>query len=190
VSTGADAIDPAVARRLGLERRRGLPDPERRLRTDALMGHLEGLTELGGPGRVATYVALADEVDVTAPAERWRAAGWVLHLPRLMGGGEMEFARFGPGDELVANRYGIGEPTGPAVGVADLDVVIVPCVAVDDNGTRVGFGAGYYDRALAATPRPFLVGVAFEVQRFTSIERRPWDVPLDVVVTDAGVLRP
>lgn len=166
--------------------------PERDRRTTGLRRHLAGLAELAGPGKMATYAATADEVDVSPLVDRWRSAGWIVHLPRLVGAGGMEFAVHEPATGLVPNRYGIAEPDASAevVPVASLDLVVVPCVAVDDAGTRVGFGAGYYDRALAEVPRPLLVGVAFEVQRFAAVRRQEWDVPLDVVVTDAGVLRP
>ena len=69
-------------------------------------------------------------------------------------------------------------------------MVVVPCVAVDPSGNRLGFGAGYYDRALAGPSPVIRLGVAFEVQVVDRIEPAPWDVPLDVVVTESRVIRP
>ncbi len=108
----------------------------------------------------------------------------------------MDFVPWEPGSVLEPNRYGIGEPKGDAVAVADLDAVVLPCVAIDDLGNRVGFGAGYYDRALGGLrsgddpARPRLIGVAFDNQRCDAIAAQPWDVSVDVVVTDLVVLRP
>ena len=66
----------------------------------------------------------------------------------------------------------------------------MPCVAVDPDGHRLGFGAGYYDRALAGAAATARIGVAFEVQVVDRLEPAPWDVPLDVVVTEARTIRP
>jgi 5-formyltetrahydrofolate cyclo-ligase len=79
------------------------------------------------------------------------------------------------------------------VGIESIDVIALPCVAVDPAGTRVGFGTGFYDRALAgigelASP-PILVGAAFEAQLLGAIDRRDWDVPLDLVVTEKRTIR-
>jgi 5-formyltetrahydrofolate cyclo-ligase len=106
----------------------------------------------------------------------------------------MAFRPWRPGDELVTNRFGIGEPPAdrrddrPAT---DLDVVVVPCVALDRNGNRLGFGAGFYDRALAAADaQPLTVAVAFGRQVVAELPRREWDVPVGVVLTEDEVIRP
>jgi 5-formyltetrahydrofolate cyclo-ligase len=104
----------------------------------------------------------------------------------------MVFSAWERDTALRPNRFGIGEPAEVApVPVEDLDVVVVPAVAVDRLGHRLGFGAGYYDRALAARgPGTLLVAAVFSVQVVDSITPEPWDVPVDVVVTEAGVIRP
>ena len=83
------------------------------------------------------------------------------------------------------------EPTGGKPGAAsDLDVCIVPTVAFDDAGHRIGMGGGYYDRCFEHLvhrthwSQPKLVGFAFECQRFEHIDPSPWDVPLDYVFTE------
>ncbi len=108
----------------------------------------------------------------------------------------MSFRAWDPGEPTVPNRFGIEEP--PADGRGDLaasalDVVVLPCTAVDRCGRRLGFGAGYYDRALADAGDgrgPLVVCVAFDVQVVGELPVRPWDVPADVVVTETGVRRP
>ncbi len=93
---------------------------------------------------------------------------------------------------LVLNRYGIAEPEPgtPHVTRLSCSLMLVPLVAFDDNGTRMGMGGGYYDRFIGGLPttlRPRLVGVAHEVQRSPSaLPRARWDVPLDDIVTEAG----
>ena len=158
------------------------------------MDRVAALPEVRAAQRVAAYVALPDEVNPSGLWPRLATRSTTLLLPRITAGAErlLEFAEWDGRAPLEANDLGIGEPHGPAVPLADIDVVILPCVAVDDLGTRVGFGAGYYDRTLAGPDegRPSLVGVAFEVQRVDRIAANPWDVPLDIVVTEAGVSHP
>jgi 5-formyltetrahydrofolate cyclo-ligase len=111
----------------------------------------------------------------------------------------MLFAPWADGATRRTNAFGIVEP-GTAAGarpVIGLDVVVLPVVGFDPRGNRLGMGAGYYDRALrrrlergAAWRRPLLVGVAFACQQLDDIPASPWDVPLDLVVTERGVIVP
>ncbi len=99
----------------------------------------------------------------------------------------MEFREYRPGDELESGPVGLHQPASSAVPVdlGHIDVVLLPAVAVDDSGTRLGRGAGYYDRALAGiVSSPTLVAVVHDLQVVDSLDRRPWDVPVDAVVTD------
>lgn len=191
-------IPAGFARRLGLEARRFLTPAERVELSSRIGERVLELDDVGIARSLAGYVALDDEVD---PASIWAARQTAdneeedasLCLPRVTGDG-LEFVPWTVGDPLTTNQFGVGEPTGNGVAVASLDVVVLPCVAVDPAGTRVGFGAGFYDRALgelgtAGSTRPVLVGVAFEVQCLAAIERREWDVPLDIVVTDTRTIR-
>lgn len=95
------------------------------------------------------------------------------------------------------STLGIVEPRhGPLRPVTALDLLIVPLAAFDSAARRTGMGGGFYDRTLAPMAAaggfrgPRLIGLAFEIQRVARIEARAWDVPLDVVVSDAGVYRP
>lgn len=112
----------------------------------------------------------------------------------------MLFCPWQTDDPLTTNRYGILEPT-PAGGVTarQLDLILVPCVAVDRQGNRLGFGAGYYDRALRmpSGPAPWdershtvTIAVAYEFQLLEALATEDWDVPMDLVVTDGAVIRP
>ena len=90
------------------------------------------------------------------------------------------------------NRFGIAEPpaSNPHIQPEDIDAVLAPLVAFDDQGHRLGMGGGYYDRFLprlnAGTP---LIGVAFACQQYEQpLPREAWDVPLHAVVTENGVL--
>ena len=111
----------------------------------------------------------------------------------------MSFVPITPTTDFGINWYGIEEPVTGLRGqkfLRELDTVLVPTVAFDARGHRLGMGAGYYDRAMQrrrdrsrAWRRPLLVGIAFGFQEVAAIEPQPWDVALDMIVTERGVLR-
>ena len=191
----SDWVSASSARTAGLAGRDGL-DADQRLEKGAdLLNHLKGIKSLRAPGRLAVYRSIGSEVDLRTAEAGWRQAGWNLFLPRITALGVMEFVAFEQDSPLAANRYGIDEPDGEAIVPLRLDAVLCPCVAVDSHGTRIGFGAGYYDRALANLPgvagvdRPLLVGLAWDAQVLGRIQLEDWDVPMDLVVTESGILR-
>ena len=105
----------------------------------------------------------------------------------------LKFARWTEQTCLQKNRFGIDEPIdSETIPTKQLDLVLAPLVAFDQQGTRLGMGGGYYDRTfafLAECARPAglkLVGVAYEFQRAILPEPRSWDIPLDAVVTELG----
>lgn len=179
--------------------RRAMDPATRRAAQGSLIEQLLALAELAPPEapapsvRLGLYLATDGEVDLSGAAEELEARGWQVLLPVIGPARSMTFAPWSPGSPVVENRFGVAEPAhddADLVAADALRVVVVPCVAVDRSGHRLGFGAGYYDRALAAATATLRVGVAFEVQVVERIRPEPWDVPLDVVVTESGVLRP
>lgn len=182
----------AELRRSARHARRELPDPLRRRAQEAIAARLLGLPGLSPGRRVGWYLATDGEVDLSGAVPQLVARGVGLHLPVVGPDTSMHFAAWDPELPLRANRFGIGEPVhdpGLELHAADLDAVVVPCVAVDPHGHRLGFGAGYYDRALQGADAT-RIGVVFEVQVATRIEPSPWDVPLDVVLTEEREIRP
>lgn len=107
------------------------------------------------------------------------------------------FAPYGPDTPLKANRFGIPEPDSHPhrfIRPLAVDLILVPLVAFDRNGNRVGMGGGYYDRTLSFLRhrmdwrRPTLMGVAFGFQEAAAIDSRPWDIPLQYIATDSGII--
>jgi 5-formyltetrahydrofolate cyclo-ligase len=111
--------------------------------------------------------------------------------------GRMRFAEWSPGMPLMRNDYGIREPLRADrryVAPGTLEMVLLPLVAFDPLGNRLGMGGGYYDRCfsfLAGRPnrRPVLVGVAYEIQKVKQLDTQAWDIPLSWVITEAGIYR-
>lgn len=139
---------------------------------------------------IAAYNARGSEIDPAPLADALRAKRHPIALPVIMGRGEpLAFRLHNPGDPLVTNAFGIGEP-GPASPFIEPDVVLVPLLAFDARGHRLGTGAGYYDRTLPDLRRqkPVLaVGLAFADQQGPEIPVESHDIRLDRIVTELEV---
>ncbi|MGH8238927.1 MAG: 5-formyltetrahydrofolate cyclo-ligase [Steroidobacteraceae bacterium] len=152
------------------------------------------------PGRrIAVYVSHDSEADPSAIVRLARRNRCELYLPAIADyrHRRMEFRRYARDTRLRPNRYGIGEPARGAaaarIAARNLDLVLVPLVAVDAHGTRLGTGAGFYDRCLQHLRagrrwrRPKLIGLGYEFQRVDQLAARAWDVPLDALITEKGL---
>ncbi len=193
---GEHAVD-ATAHRRSLreqmtERRRALPPPARMAAAQGLRRSLEQLPEYLTDARVAGYWATGGELPLNLVIPPLLARGQRFLLPILAKGKQLHFAPWRDGDPVAPNRYGIPEPVAPHEWFApfQLDLVLVPLLAFDRRGHRLGHGGGYYDRSFAflkeqARPtEPLLVGVAYAFQEVEAFEAEPWDVPLDFVATE------
>jgi len=139
--------------------------------------------------RFAIYWASDGELDTDPIARRLLAARKTVALPVVQSGRRLAFRRYHPATPLMSNRFGIPEPDPYAatpLAAAALDVVMLPLVAFDDRGNRLGMGGGYYDATLANRPRALRIGLAHELQRCDALPSRAWDVPLDAVITESG----
>lgn len=145
---------------------------------------------------IAAYMAVEGEMDPAPFMQHADHEGKQLYLPRLVAGRTrtLQFIRWTPGTRMQPNRIGIPEPTDDkngAIPPEKLDLVLTPLVAFDRHGQRLGTGGGYYDHTFAflksGATRPLLLGLAYEFQLLEHIEPRPWDVPLNGVVTDQQV---
>ena len=142
---------------------------------------------------IACYLAAWDEVDTSAIIERaWRAKKRIF-APVVGTQGLMSFHEMRPETTLTRNHFGLWEPQSDEIILpADIDMVVTPVVAFDEQRNRIGMGGGYFDRAFAFLRgrqywlRPKLVGLAFECQKVEKISPKPWDVPLYRVFSESG----
>jgi 5-formyltetrahydrofolate cyclo-ligase len=140
---------------------------------------------------VACYASTEDEVRTDGIIRRMLAEGRRVAVPRVeLPSHSLVFHELRSLEELSSGTYGIREPSdaSPRVGLEETDIALVPLVAWDGRGHRIGRGMGYFDRALAARGSSLAIGLGLESQRIPRVPDGPSDVPLDMVVTERRVL--
>jgi 5-formyltetrahydrofolate cyclo-ligase len=182
------------------ERRLSLTDDERRARSEAATALLLALPELAGASMagavVSGYVAAKGELDPAAALAGARARGATVVLPRVAEPARLCFHVVESDGELRPGKFGLVEPDGacPELPIEEVDVMIVPGLAFDAEGRRLGWGGGYYDAAGARLRdgggRGIAIGIGYDFQVVERCPAGPGDVPVGVVVTDQRVLRP
>lgn len=191
---GDDDVELVRARKASLRRatssaRNGMSPADRAVASAAAEERLWRLPELRAARTVALYAAHGGEVDLTGLATRCRERGIRTALPRVTRGALVLVAT-ATGERLHPGYRGIEEPTGPPLDPGDVDLVILPGVAFDPLGGRLGRGGGHYDRLLTTLPeRCVRVGVGFACQLVPRVPREAHDVGLDLVVTDRALYR-
>jgi 5-formyltetrahydrofolate cyclo-ligase len=182
-------------RRAMRERRGALGVEERAERARAANQNLSALPELAAARAVAGFVATRSELD---PAEALAEAGRrgaAVAFPRVTAGEpRLRFHRVAGPEDLLPGAYGILEPQPacPEVSADALDVILMPGLAFDGDGHRLGYGGGYYDEVAGLVRRQgraLLVGVGFDFQLVDRCPAGEEDVNIDRVVTDARVVR-
>jgi 5-formyltetrahydrofolate cyclo-ligase len=171
----------AVARKLALNLRAG-QDPAL---GGSLTEHLLRDARLPPKAIVAGFWPIQDEIDIRPLLAALHARGHPIALPVTGRRGEvLVFRAWTAGETLTPGRFGTSHPTG-----ADCtpDVVLIPLLAFDREGHRLGYGGGFYDRTLARLPRALRIGCAFAAQEVDSVPHGPYDQRLHAVVTEAGL---
>ncbi|MDE0680706.1 MAG: 5-formyltetrahydrofolate cyclo-ligase [Gammaproteobacteria bacterium] len=144
---------------------------------------------------IAAYMAHRGEMSCEPIIEWALGRGVDVQLPVVVGR-HMRFAPYDPGQALTPNRWGILEPEWRPrswVSARRPNVVLVPLVAFDSDGNRLGQGGGYYDRAFAFRNtaknwrRPLLVGLGYDFQQVGQLDAKATDVPVDAVITERQI---
>ncbi|RDE08186.1 5-formyltetrahydrofolate cyclo-ligase [Pelagibacterium lacus] len=173
-----------------LARRAAIPQADRADSAKAAAdGFLEGVP-LSRDQIVALYWPIRDEIDCKPLLTRLVDSGQPVALPVVLGeDSPLELRLWEEGQALYPSGFGTLAPAETAP-VVEPDIVVIPLLAFDRKGTRLGYGRGYYDRTLAHMSKtPLLVGYAFSGQELDFIPRFDHDRPLDILVTEAGLTR-
>ncbi|MGW2037916.1 5-formyltetrahydrofolate cyclo-ligase [Streptomyces virginiae] len=187
-------------RRKLLAARRALSPDARRTAAAALAVTALELPELAGAHTVAAYVSVGGEPGTRELLDALRAAGKRVLLPLLLADNDLDWAAYeGPGSLREVAHPGkmrLLEPSGPALGpdaVARADAVLLPGLAVDGRGMRLGRGGGSYDRVLQRLERagahPALVVLLYDDEVVARVPEEPHDHPVQAVATPSGVRR-
>lgn len=168
--------------------RRAVPPDRAREAGRAVAERVAALPAFRDAGRVALYASLADELPTRPVFEAARAHGKLTLFPRA----EADRLVFAPAvrwEDLRPGRYGVAEPSSAVAALTPDSLVLVPGVAFDVGGGRLGRGGGYYDRTFAsnAEPRPLLLGVGYAFQVVDAVPRARHDRRMDAVVTERKV---
>ena len=136
---------------------------------------------------VAGFWPIGDEIDVRPLLSLLRGKGHEIVLPITpRRGNPLTFGLWSPGDSLIPERFGTMRPTGPE---RIPTFLLVPLLAFDRTGARLGYGGGFYDRTLTLLPGRIALGCAFAVQMVDEVPIGPYDIRLDAVATENGVIR-
>ena len=139
---------------------------------------------------VSSYIPVGGEADPAPLVRAAEQAGCVLALPHVVDRETpLRFLAWEVEMALADGPYGLRQPPQGAPALAP-DIILTPLVGFDRRGHRLGQGAGHYDRAFAALPAAWRIGVAWSVQEVASLPADPWDVPLHAIATEQEWITP
>ncbi len=171
------------------KRRSELLPGEVRTRSAHIIARLTGQDVYRRSGCLASYVSVRNEVDTHTLIDSALDSGKRVAVPVAKPSHMLVHREIRGLAELKPSGFGLLEPSGE-VGVEiqpdTFDIVLVPGLAFDQTGNRIGFGAGYYDRFLSLTPAT-KVGLAYDFQLFDRLPTGPRDIPMDLIITESGI---
>ena len=139
---------------------------------------------------ISGFLPIRSEADIRPLMERFHARGARLCVPAILDRQTIIFRELVPGTPLIATGFGTMGP-GPDAAILDPEIMLVPLSAFDDRGHRIGYGAGYYDRAISRLRQkgmsPKLIGIAFDCQEVAHVPDEPHDISLDAILTESGL---
>lgn len=187
--------DKAALRAAILARRADMSATVRASAAAAICQHVVTAVRSAGAGRICAYVPVGTEPGSIPALDELRVAGIEVLLPVLRGDLDLDWARYDePADALMSAGHGLRHPAGPRRGTAAIsavDLVVVPALAVDPAGNRLGRGGGSYDRALARVlPQVPVVALLYDGELLGAIPHEAHDRPVTHTVTPAQGCRP
>ena len=181
----------AELRQLMRSRRRALSRGERAHASHSLCKRLKRLPCFTSSRKIGIYLPNDGEIDVTLVISSARAKQFYLPILPPRGQRRLWFGLYEPDSKLIPDRFGIPEPvTTRRIRAEALDLVLVPLVAFDYSGGRIGMGGGFYDATLSfvrgrgRTHSVNIIGAAYQFQNVDYIPRDYWDIPLTGVITN------
>lgn len=172
--------------------RRQLPVEYRQEQSHLLARQLEPLLNSIAPQTIGMYLATAQEVNLDSVIETFHQKGTAIYLPHLEDG-QTPFHRFVSWESLENGPLDLRHPviSAPSIETALLDVIVLPGLAFDRQGNRLGHGGGWYDKAIGnietSARKPILIGVCFREQMVENVPHEAFDVRMNFIVTPLAV---
>ncbi|WP_439271472.1 5-formyltetrahydrofolate cyclo-ligase [Pseudochrobactrum sp. HB0163] len=183
--------DKAALRKSVLQKRNALDMAYRQQAAQEIIPHFFNIMAVPAQSCISGFWPIRSEIDPRPLMQALETRQMRLCLPAVLDAQTIEFRAMSFADSLIETGFGTMGPADHAP-VVDPDIMLVPLAAFDSCGNRIGYGAGYYDRAIAALHRknrfPVLIGVAFAMQQVDHIAHEPHDVALDYILTETGVI--
>jgi len=187
--------EKASLRRIICQRRRKLSTKELFIAEQTVAHNAGNLPTLLKAKRVASYIPFNGEISPRAIEQQLSSTHFFY--PNITNKRLCEMRFYSARNKLINGHFNIQQPKaiGSPINLMSLDAVLVPLVSFDRQGNRLGMGAGFYDRAFSfklfsdKTNRPLLIGLAYDFQETDAIQAQPWDVPLDVILTDKSLIK-
>jgi 5-formyltetrahydrofolate cyclo-ligase len=186
--------DPkAELRSVAIAKRDAIPLPVRKIKDAAIAERVFGLDIFSNASVVLLYASFRSEVSTGGIIEKALESGKKVLLPKVdTEETKLRLYEIKSVDDLEPGYMGIPEPQASeenSADIDDIDMVIVPGAAFDENGNRLGYGKGYYDRLLSGEgARPAIAALAYEEQIVKDIPAEPHDVKMELIITDRRVL--
>lgn len=186
----SDLTDKGTIRAIARTARQSIPDDARGALSAAACKRAFELPQVARAVRALGFAAAPEELDPALLLETLRAAGVEVCLPRIAGTDSLTLHSCLLDTPLESGPFGLRQPVAmtPRVTPDGIDLVIVPGVAFDATGARLGFGGGYYDRLLAEMPHAYRIALAFDEQLVDSVPTQAHDERVDAILTPTRTL--
>lgn len=177
-------LDKKQLRQWIRERKRMVGSSQKRKQSEIITREILEHPNIRTASTILLYAALPDEVETQGLLDNLSKKGKTVLLPVVINQEELELRQYKGPQDLHIGAYHIPEPTGaPFLNLDQIDVAVIPGMAFDDYGNRLGRGKGYYDRLLKKIPQCYKIGICFDFQKFTHIPTGPYDIKMDEVIS-------
>ncbi len=169
-----------------LEKRNSLNTYEILEKSNIILKNLYGLEEFSKSKKIASYISFGSEVYTHGLIKEYSKKK-EFFVPFIKNG-DIFLSRINSWEELESGIYGILQPKEPKIENGGIDVIIVPGIAFDENGNRIGYGKGYFDRLLKKISS-IKIALAYDFQVLKNIPNQEHDVKMDMVVTEKRIIK-
>lgn len=164
------------------EKRQNLSREWKEVYDKKINAHLLQIARENGVQSIHTYLPIGSEIDVREAISNWHQQGLQIICPKVLAARKLEHRVYRGPDQLESGYFNTRHPIGRATSPENVEMVLVPGLAFDPGGNRLGYGSAYYDNFLPQLPKAFKVGLAYPFQVLPKIPLEPHDMPLDHIL--------